>query len=680
MLDPFEGKPPIVETLWNVLKNFSYILLVFSALLAAYDWLFGREDQAKRAIFNIIIVALVINFTFVLIEEAFKIVRVFELGITNNQINKIGDLIAASFWQENPIKVFSEITAEFGGLFGGGLGVKPGLLRFVFYIFIIVFDILTIIVLVATILIFVVRYIKLIILTSVSSLATASILLPEFKGPLGEATSQFRFFDAWFGNLIKWLIVVPIFVMMVIIGGAVMKNVLDFSIANLSTESEGLTLFVRFITLFIIALAWYVMSLKVADNLSGGLASRAKKWVIGALSGIGVALGGLALGGLGGFAGRTLTTMGKGIASKVGTGGLFGWRSWVNRAIGGKAVEIGQKILEKRYGFDITAATERIKDINEQLRKTTDPAQIQNLTSQLSQLIQKYKGNNYVLKSINESLRGLSPESAAKILTQQPFLQMMTDPQTSPETKEAIAELIKKVSGKDADTLISMQAFLQAAAGQQAPEVIREATAGLIDKLRKSNFKTRMNDVNWVQGLQNLSQEFINAVADRIEKDFKEGDAIDFMRDNARINAIHNLPQLRDRLNRASKGLLEAVINQNVNAAADALSSFGKNFWQQEHGISNTIHQILQNQGFSQADIENILLGAIENADEETQEAILLRARSDSGPVRSTLRNLFRPPRVLGPTGQLVLTPQQQRAQNIMQALSGRNQAIINAL
>jgi hypothetical protein len=189
-----------------------------------------------------------------------------------------------------------------------------------------------------------------------------------------------------------------------------------------------------------------------------------------------------------------------------------------------------------------------------------------------------------------------------------------------------------------------------------------------------------MNDVNWVQGLQNLSQEFINAVADRIEKDFKEGDAIDFMRDNARINAIHNLPQLRDRLNRASKGLLEAVINQNVNAAADALSSFGKNFWQQEHGISNTIHQILQNQGFSQADIENILLGAIENADEETQEAILLRARSDSGPVRSTLRNLFRPPRVLGPTGQLVLTPQQQRAQNIMQALSGRNQAIINAL
>jgi hypothetical protein len=105
-----------------------------------------------------------------------------------------------------------------------------------------------------------------------------------------------------------------------------------------------------------------------------------------------------------------------------------------------------------------------------------------------------------------------------------------------------------------------------------------------------------------------------------------------------------------------------------------------KIFWQQEHGISNTIHQILQNQGFSQADIENILLGAIENADEETQEAILLRARSDSGPVRSTLRNLFRPPRVLGPTGQLVLTPQQQRAQNIMQALSGRNQAIINAL
>jgi hypothetical protein len=336
-------------------------------------------------------------------------------------------------------------------------------------------------------------------------------------------------------------------------------------------------------------------------------------------------------------------------------------------------------MLEKRHALDAAAARSRIKNIDREIAKTTDPTKEKLLLNQFGNLIKQFQNNPYVLRNIQEELKTISPYSAGKILTQQPFLQMMTDPNTSQETKEAIANLIEKVPAKNADTLVSNQAFLQTATSQQAPKVIQEATAGLIDKLRKSNFKARMNDVNWVQNLQNLSQEFVDAVADRIEKDFKEGDVIDFMADNARINAIRNIPTLRNRLNSASRGFLESVINQNVNEAADALSKLGKNFWLQELGISNTIHQILQNRGFSQADIENTLLGAIKNADEETQEAILLRARSDSGQIKSILSNLFKPSPIVGPTGQPVLTPEQQRAQDIMKELYGRAQAIIKS-
>jgi hypothetical protein len=156
-----------------------------------------------------------------------------------------------------------------------------------------------------------------------------------------------------------------------------------------------------------------------------------------------------------------------------------------------------------------------------------------------------------------------------------------------------------------------------------------------------------MNDTNWVQNLQNLSQEFINAVAERIEKDFKEGDVIDFMADNTRINAIQavNLAPLRDRLNRASRNFLEAVITPNVNEAANALSRLSRDFWQ-EQGITTKIYNILQNRQFQPYAIQTAFLDAIGRSSipEEILSAALREDRQQ-GPVRNMLRNAFSMPR-----------------------------------
>jgi hypothetical protein len=575
--------------------------------------------------------------------------------------------MAASLWQKDPFQTINQIAETIKGN-----TTFKYLTQAILYLFIVAFDMGMFIILIVTLVLFIARYFYILALTAISPLAVASLTLPEFQTipALRELFSGLRFAGEWFSRLVKWLLVVPIFVILVLLCNITKENIL---------AQIGAGDLIQFIMLFLGFGFCYMGSLKVAVSLGGIAAAWAKGIATGFLLTVGGALTGIFLSAGKGKVGQIMTRVGKAVEEKVGVGGIFSWRSAVSQGIGRAIREKGEAWIKARYEVDAEAAKLRVENINEKLKRTTDPGQIANLTDQLTQLIQQFRDNAYVLKNINESIRNISSESAAKILTQKPFLQIMIDPQTSQTTKEAIAGLIGKVSSKDANTLISTQAFLQTAASQQAPEVIREATAGLIDKLRKSNFEARMNDVNWVQNLQNLSQEFINAVADRIEKDFKEGDVIDFMTDNARINAVRNLPQLRDKLNRASKGFLDAVINQNVNAAADALSKLGKNFWLQELGISNTIHQILQNRGFSQADIENTLLGAIKNADEETQEAILLRARSDSGQIKSILSNLFKPSPIVGPTGQPVLTPEQQRAQDIMKELSGRAQAIIKS-
>jgi hypothetical protein len=635
-LNPFaetHGKSPALIT-WQVLQGFGFIILVFSALGAAYEWLLGDDATAKRMIFNIILVALLISFTYTLIQAAFYGVRNFEDGITNGQSRYIGTIMAISLWQKNPFEIVHQITQDLDKQVGRDVML---LSRAVSYIGIIVFDMGMFIILVVTLTLFIVRYLYIIALTAVSPIAVATSVLPEFqKAPfLKTIFSKLHLAGDWLELLVKWLLVVPIFVIFVLLCNITKENILaNINLVNLND-------FVQYVMLFLGFGTCYALSIYGAVSLGGGVAAWAKGIATTALLAVGGAAAGALMYYTKGKAGQFMARMGKAIEEKVGTGGTLGWRSVVSQRFGKAIREKGEEWIKARYGVDAEAAKAQVEAINQQLQRTTDPAQIANLAGQLTKLVQQYRNNDYVLNQIREAIRGISPTSAGKLLSDSGFLQEMAGSQASYEDRETIIELINKARERDVRNLA--------------------------------------NDISFLNNLQGLAPQVIEAFGERVGQVFRERDVIDFMSDPNRINAIQNLPQLRDRLNRASKGFLEAVIGQNVDAAADALSRLGKNFWQQESGISNTIHQILQNR-FSPEDIEKTFLGAIENADEETQEAILLRVRSDGDPVRSMLIDLFRPTGVLGPAGQPVLTPQQQRAQNIMKALSARNQAIINSL
>jgi ElaB/YqjD/DUF883 family membrane-anchored ribosome-binding protein len=61
----FEGES-LAAVLWETFKNIAYVALVFLSLLAGFQFILNRDDQARRMLFGIIIVALLINFTFLL--------------------------------------------------------------------------------------------------------------------------------------------------------------------------------------------------------------------------------------------------------------------------------------------------------------------------------------------------------------------------------------------------------------------------------------------------------------------------------------------------------------------------------------------------------------------------------------------------------------------------------------
>jgi len=101
-LNPF-GEYGAASILWEFFKNISYVAIVFLALIAGFEWILNREDEAKRMLFGILIIAFLINFTFILAKEIFMAIWYLQIGILQSaglyqggNISSLGDLIYAS--------------------------------------------------------------------------------------------------------------------------------------------------------------------------------------------------------------------------------------------------------------------------------------------------------------------------------------------------------------------------------------------------------------------------------------------------------------------------------------------------------------------------------------------------------------------------------------------------------
>jgi hypothetical protein len=565
-------------------------------------------------------------------------------------------------WPHEPFGLINKLTGSIDD------DIIKTLARIGGYIFILVIDMITIILLFVTIFLFLYRYIIITFLAATSSIAIATLAIPEAKGRFFQFLSGFRYFEGWFDSVVRWLLVIPVFVILVIAGNIARENIfaqlktggitadMPASVpAELVKDEEskaGFNGFVQFILIYVLLAMWYLFSINVANNLSRGVAKMAAGIAVTGLS----LMGGLAAAGLmaasRGAVGNVLTKAGRALEQKVGVGGAFGWRSLVGQKIGKPIRETGEKMLEKRYALDAAAARSRIQNIDRELRTTTDPAKERLLLNQLSNLIKQFQNNPYVLRNIQEELKTISPYSAGKILSNPTILQGLGSP--------------------------------------QAPLEARMTVIDLIDKVKSGDLRKMTSDINWLNVLPLLSPDVQNAISEKMRKEFNEADAVRFLDDINRFNLLTN-PQFqffRQTLNRISKNFVEGLITGITTGAIDeisnALSRFSMDAWQ-EPGISTNIYQILQNQPRLRSHIEDIFLDTIAKSDQLKQEAILLNIRKEdknTGPTRIMMRNLFRPSPLVGPTGQPILTPQQQKAAQLIQSnlISGRASSIIGSL
>lgn len=87
ILNPF-GQISIAPLLWEFFKNISYVVLVFLSLWAGFQFILNKEDEARRLLIGILIIAFLINFTYVLAKEFF----LFFWHLTASVLNLIGNV------------------------------------------------------------------------------------------------------------------------------------------------------------------------------------------------------------------------------------------------------------------------------------------------------------------------------------------------------------------------------------------------------------------------------------------------------------------------------------------------------------------------------------------------------------------------------------------------------------
>jgi len=530
-LDPFKktyGTSPI-SVLWNVLRNFAYIILVFSALAAGFEWLMGQDESAKRLIFNIIIVALIINFTFVLIEEAFGVVKEIEKGVTGGEGEKVGTIIAASLWQKDPFKEIMEATKDLGGPEGNE--TLKALAQVIGYIFIIALDMAIFIILFVTALLFVFRYVMIIFLAGVSPIAVASLTFPEFRGMagLGEIFSGLRVFNTWLGYLVNWLLVVPIFIILVILGNVLTNNVLT------QTQVETSSSLIEFVILLFVLGGWYIISLIIARRMSKGASKFAEAAATLALLGV----GGLAARGLlnlaGPKVGSVLTKAGDYLTEKVPASRWTAWMAGPAQAIKTAGVKLTQRASESQTKL----VEAKMNLYRERLEKAKNPEEVTEISRNVGNLIQQFKEVPYVLEKVTTQIDKMPTKNFEKIATNKEAISPLLSPDLPEETIEKMANKIKSLST------------------QTQLDILKDKD------LRETYLKAGSR-------IQNTFFEALaNIESDKIIKAISEGG-------DDLIKQIKENKELKNAINKATKGLWSAIEKGVVKEIADSLLNIGE--------------------------------------------------------------------------------------------------------
>lgn len=304
-LNPFDGSlgentPAFI--VWRTLRDLSYIVLVFVALYTAFVWLQEGMSGATPIIFNILLVALFINFTYAFVQLGWNISFNIQQGITFRM--PLGQGIAAAFWSADPLGTWSEEmeklqinfevnTNNVASIIGESnesgdnedmeifvsslmseinralVDAFAELGKTVFPLALLIF---LSIILLSLVVFFILRYVYIIFLAGVSPFAILSLAIPSSKkgGLAGIIPTIFggissEWFSKWIGKLSEWLVNAPLIIIFLILGIVIQQNFV-FRIGSSPTTSAP-----DFILGFIFMTVWFLFSWKLVISSTGKL-------------------------------------------------------------------------------------------------------------------------------------------------------------------------------------------------------------------------------------------------------------------------------------------------------------------------------------------------------------------------------------------------------------------------
>lgn len=563
-LDPFfkkdQNSQNAAEQIWFILKTFSYLILVFSALFAGFQWILGEDNNAKSLIFTIIIVAFLIDFTFLFVKEAFYVVRAIEKGLAGdvtivdpadpNSTRKDKDFevgntakliaVAASNYGRSPIDLRSAFnrlknyftlstSSEIDGFLINTDVIVNILIRILILLNYIITTMIIFIVLVVMMAIGLARYLILIFLASVSSFAVVSLAFPKFKPPFNAVTGMVSdVFSNWLKHLVNWLLVVPVLTILIILGIIVQNTIFT------SNFSQGGNVLVDFLLPFLIIIGWFIMSLYIAVQMSGRVGEIAKGVAVGALSVAGLTAVGI---------------IGKGLAGSTS--------KWLGKIAGGLGKLSGPSWLGRKF----YKASQRYSAIAEDLKKRAYGETAQNIGDQLKDAY---------------SLLGKAKNNEEKEQAANKIFELLNTMKQRPELASLNKDTIKQVSGFTLRQIADNKELLQNFLGIFS-EFDTETQEGIISKLDSNSTKKileHMQDKNFAQSIGSLSPVLLDGLGKNIAN-LNPGDILKIIRDDTiRENlSAENLQPLVNSINKATKGLYEGFVRKSVEKVAEALAN-----------------------------------------------------------------------------------------------------------
>jgi hypothetical protein len=322
LIDVFININPFVENmpadiLWKVLVNIAYPLLVFATLFVAFQYILGRSGNSHRLLWYIVLVALLINFTFSFIKEAYGLAITLERSFLKNiqlegvpveGLNQLKEQLGfdpalfgspLKFILFNRIpdrtKFIEEVRKEISAIYRGKNEEKSGnlyisLANLAYTVAIGFFYVFNFLILLAFLCIILGRLFFISIMTGVAPLALTTLAFPWLEKAGGQIG-----FRNWLNTTFRWLAVVPVMVLLILIGISIQQQLMSgFVPKGDMTALQQLGVFA--LNFFLIA-AWSLITINIAFKAGGAFGSWSEKigWGAVGLLGAGALAGGAAL-------------------------------------------------------------------------------------------------------------------------------------------------------------------------------------------------------------------------------------------------------------------------------------------------------------------------------------------------------------------------------------------------